>query len=281
MRRETGEKGNLPIRGYYAQVVIEPTAGRACWWCGAPANSGEHKFKRSDLVRAFGGGEWGSVNQVAHVEEGDIGYPRSSRADRLKFRSVLCRDCNSQRSQPFDSAYDIFAEWLRRSERNVVATGEIDWSEVFGESWRIDLGRLTGYWVKHIGCRLAADGVPVPAALSGYLDGRGPLAHLEMALEIRSDIAAAMFHLEDVHGIEGSSLWIGPAQQEVSGSGGHIVRVWSHWGFGSLRLAYVCDFEEAQGVSNFDAQVVRLNRDYNVDPSKLVAECAECKIQDE
>jgi hypothetical protein len=26
----------------------------ACWWCGSPADSREHKLKRSDLVREYG-----------------------------------------------------------------------------------------------------------------------------------------------------------------------------------------------------------------------------------
>ena len=198
-------------------------------------------------MRAFGGGEWGALNQIAHVEARGIGYPKSSRAERLKFQALSAATATHGGAEPFDTAYDKFAEYLRTSERRVVATGKIDWAEVFGKSWRGDLDRLMGYWVKHIGCRLATDGVPVHAALPDYLDGHGSLAHLRMKLEIRIDIAAAASHLEDVHGIEPSTLWIGPAEGEDSTRRGHVVRVWSHWGLGAVRLAYMYDFETADG----------------------------------
>lgn len=255
---------------------------RACWWCGSRADSGEHKFKRSDLLRAFGGGSWDAANSVAHVVEGDsmIGLPRSSRADRLKFRDVLCRDCNSRRSQPFDKAYDNFADYLREHERDVVETAHLDWVEVFGDTWNEDLKLLVGYWVKHIGCRLVTDGVPVRAALAGYLDGRKPLAHIYFRLEIRDDIATAAAYLEAAHGIDPAALWLGPSEGEYSVSRGHIVRVWSHWGLGAIRLAYSYDWESAASSSNFHNQVVTLPRDFNVDPAEVVAECAECKLRD-
>jgi hypothetical protein len=38
----------MPPREY-----IELKPGR-CWWCGAPADSREHKMKRSDIVREYG-----------------------------------------------------------------------------------------------------------------------------------------------------------------------------------------------------------------------------------
>lgn len=139
---------------------------------------------------------------------------------------------------------------------------------------------LVAYWVKHIGCRLATDGVPVHPALAGYLDGRKPLAHVDLRLEIRDDIAAAAAHLETAHGMDPAALWLGPAEGEYSVSRGHIVRVWSHWGFGAIRLAYSYDWENPASASNLDSQVVSLPRDFNIDPAQVVAECAECKLRD-
>lgn len=253
---------------------------RPCWWCGAPADSGEHKFKRSDLVRAFGGGEWGPADSVAHVLDADnvVGYPRSSRANRLKFGGTLCRDCNSRRSQPFDTVYDAFAEYLHAHERRMTEEGRLDWADVFRDSWRTDLKLLVGYWVKHIACRLAWDGVPVHPELPEYLNGRSPLAHLRLQLEIRDDIATAAAHLEIAHGTDPSTLWIGPAQGEYSGDRGHIVRVWSHWGFGAIRLRYMYDWEDAAADVTFDSQVVQLPRYFNVDPARVVAECSGCNL---
>lgn len=42
---------------YLPQEARYDYEGR-CWWCGDPATTGEHKFKRSDLKRSFGPGAW-------------------------------------------------------------------------------------------------------------------------------------------------------------------------------------------------------------------------------
>src|SRR5689334_9234505 len=86
-------------------------AGR-CWWCGNAADSGEHKYKRTDLVREFGSGPWRGQSAVAQVvgeKQRDLQSPGSA---RLKFSKVLCGTCNSARSQAFDQAYEQFAEYV-------------------------------------------------------------------------------------------------------------------------------------------------------------------------
>ena len=40
------------------------------------------------------------------------------------------------------------------------------------------------------------------------------------------------------------------------------------------------DFETADGATNFRTQVVRLPRDYNLNPARVVTECGECTAQD-
>jgi hypothetical protein len=39
----------------------------SCWWCGAPADSREHKLKRSDLVREYGTPPYGGMRTLARV----------------------------------------------------------------------------------------------------------------------------------------------------------------------------------------------------------------------
>ncbi|MGL5824005.1 MAG: hypothetical protein ACRCYU_04090 [Nocardioides sp.] len=158
-------------------------------------------------------------------------------------------------------------------------TGQLNWVDVFGSSWREDLRMLVAYWVKHIGCRVAGDGVPVHKALAGYLDGQKPLAHLGMRLEIRDDIAALAAHLEFWHGIDPSALWIGPAEGQYSASREHVVKVWSHWGFGAIRLAYVYDWEKPAADTNFGSRVVTIPRGFSVDPTQVVADCRYCNYE--
>jgi hypothetical protein len=80
-----------------------------CYWCRQrPANSCEHKFKRSDLVREHGRGELrGERTMVKYGAEGSLDI-RSTKSGALKFRPSLCAECNNARSQQIDEAYDRF-----------------------------------------------------------------------------------------------------------------------------------------------------------------------------
>jgi hypothetical protein len=127
-----------------------------CWWCGNPANSREHKFKRTDIERWFGPGPYRDGRTL--VKHGHDQHPSDvtgSKSKVFKFEPMICGRCNGERSQPFDSAYDLFMEHLFANEAAVLASGEIDLRAVYGTEWeskRLDLAR---YFVKHICCRLA------------------------------------------------------------------------------------------------------------------------------
>jgi len=43
--------------------------GPGCWWCGAPADSREHKFKKSELRLNNGPGPWrGEAKPASSIE---------------------------------------------------------------------------------------------------------------------------------------------------------------------------------------------------------------------
>jgi hypothetical protein len=131
----------------------------ACWWCDAAADSREHKFKRSDLVRDFGSGAWSTGDAgVAHFDGKAIREARSSGAKGFKFARVVCSDCNSRRSQPFDLAYDQFTSYMVEHEQDVLGDAGFAWSDVFPEEWLGGRDNVVRYWVKHIGTRIAAAG---------------------------------------------------------------------------------------------------------------------------
>lgn len=71
-----------------------------CWWCGQPATSKEHKYKRRDLARISAGGEdlsWGAP-------DGRIRTLRSIRkSEGTRFKKTVCQRCNDTRSQKFDA----------------------------------------------------------------------------------------------------------------------------------------------------------------------------------
>lgn len=120
-----------------------------CWWCGQVANSGEHKFKRTDLIRAYGAGPWKGKSAVTHIVDGEEGRDlQSAGAARVKFSKVLCSDCNSARSQSFDFAYDKFAEYFVSAHERIWVAGNFSWSEIFGSDWKDGRNLVTAYWLK-------------------------------------------------------------------------------------------------------------------------------------
>ncbi|NPC99125.1 hypothetical protein [Nocardioides sp. zg-DK7169] len=247
-----------------------------CWWCGAAASSGEHKFKRSDLVRAFGDGAWRGPTAVAHLADRVLA-PQSSRAKGLKFEKSLCHSCNTARSQAFDRAYDALADYIRDSGDYVLSTGILDWNDVFGDAWQDGMELLTRYWVKHIGCRLAQVGAAISPGMIEFLDGSSNLRHVQMGLEIREDVVAVMGHLADTHGESKHSLWLGPAMGHVDRSSGVVVQMTSHTGINWLRLWYDYDFVDPTGSVSFGDRKVELPRGWSIDPTSVVADCRVCR----
>jgi hypothetical protein len=73
--------------------------------------------------------------------------PQSSRAKALKFEKSLCHGCNTARSQAFDRAYDTFADHIRDSGDQVLGTGVLDWTDVYGGDWQDGVELLARYWV--------------------------------------------------------------------------------------------------------------------------------------
>lgn len=251
------------------------TTESQCWWCGAAATSGEHKFKRSDLARAFGDGTWRGPTAVAHVTDRVLS-PQSSRAKGLKFEKSLCHACNTSRSQTFDRAYDTFADYVRGPGDHALETGTLDWVDVYGTDWQVHVELLTRYWVKHIGCRITDIGAAVSRELIDYLDGVAELKHVRMGFEIREDIVALMSHLAGTHGESKHSLWLGPATGHVDRATGRIVQVSSHVGVDWLRVWYDYDLSEDRGSVDYGTAQVTLPRGWSLDPDTVVLNCRIC-----
>ena len=156
--------------------MIEVIPG-TCWWCGASADSREHKFKRSDLVREHGAAPYvGSAMLSGVSHTGDPHHMRSNRSDPLKFKPNLCQRCNNTRSQPFDNAYDEFVAWIFANEQLVLDSRSLDLDAVFGAKWRSRGLDLLRYFVKHICCRIAdlvAGGyeTAIPSDVIAFLNG--------------------------------------------------------------------------------------------------------------
>lgn len=145
-----------------------------CWWCGALADSREHRFKRSQMVRRF------AINEYLVLGSGTPSRLNGPGAKPLRFPKVLCRQCNNSRSQPFDRAYDTFTDLVWKAPE-LFRTNSVDWTTVFPDGMT-GAKLLCRYFVKNFGCRIAETGFSVPPELVDFLNGASLMPHATLIL---------------------------------------------------------------------------------------------------
>lgn len=138
-----------------------------CWICGHPANTREHKFKRTDLVRSSA--TWAREDLPSFVSGDRWQQIQSPNSTIATFGKVLCGKCNSTRTQPFDRAYETFSEWINRANADLMAMPELDFTKIYGTNFCSSVLNLCKYFVKHLGCRLASDQYQIPPELASSL----------------------------------------------------------------------------------------------------------------
>jgi hypothetical protein len=232
-----------------------------CWWCGADADSREHKLKKSDLVREFGRQFPEPLVRIREGREEPIQGPNST---LVKFKRTMCAQCNNSRSQPFDQTYDRFVEHLRDRERHILASRSIDLRSVYGPAWEQSRDDLLRYVVKHIGCRLSENEIEVPASFRDFLDGGvQPDDELALEIEIRTDIA------EMARSGFGGGLGLGDVMFTDFDPDGTATVVESHMSYRWLRFVWGVGSELRGYPLPFDSPVLRLKVGRNLPPGDL------------
>jgi hypothetical protein len=169
-----------------------PSSLRACWWCGSPADSREHKFKRSDLVRAYGLPPYRGDRTLIRHSEGRATEASGPTSDIFKFERTLCQKCNNERSQPFDRSYDEFISFVSDRPGQILDQMAISLRSVYGSSWEEGRDNLVRYYIKHICCRIAdledQYHAVVDESLIEYLDGGPGRPSLELDLFVDSTL---------------------------------------------------------------------------------------------
>ena len=102
--------------------------------CGNPADSREHKFKRSDVAKASA--SWTRDDQPYYFDEKGSRRLQGPDSDTIKFAKVICHSCNTTRSQPFDRAYDLFADWADQKGDALMTESHIDFAEIYGSHFQ-------------------------------------------------------------------------------------------------------------------------------------------------
>ncbi|MHC3390508.1 hypothetical protein ACLQ2E_13710 [Streptomyces lavendulocolor] len=241
------------------QLELHPQG--LCWWCGNPADSREHRYKKTDVVRSFGAGPWS--DPVVRVRSGS-GYEdriQGPDSNKLKFNKVLCASCNNTKSQPFDRAYETFAHYLHENEDTIIQTGKVRLSDIYGRYWRERRGELAKYLVKNICCRLAKDGIRTPTTVIDYMNGAShKVAHIRLVMNINMAKYELHQHMESAHGSDDGSLWLGD-HATIFNADGSAIGTYSHFGFDWFNVDYEFNLHIRQGTANFLAgNAVRLER---------------------
>lgn len=247
-----------------------------CWICrSSSADSREHRFKSADVRRAYGAGPYSGQSRPLRVIDGtehDICGPRSH---ELTFAKSMCATCNNARTSTADAAYDTLVTFVESHQNTVLAVGEIDFEDVYGDSWEPGATSLMRYFAKHIGCRLVEAEIPVPEPLRRFVNQETDhLDDVQIELQIRLDIVAMEAH-NRVHGDETATFWAGDLNGTNSPSSGEISEIYGHLGYRWLRMAYLVNTGARSSMTR-GAKVIVLQSEANIDPASVGTDCAEC-----
>lgn len=199
---------------------------RVCWICQQnPADSREHKFKASDLRRAFGRGPWVGdsrpVHGVANEQLRDVQGPRQ---ESMTFGAVICEACNTATSQPWDRAYDAFFDWVLRNRAAVGRHRTLDFAAIYKEGWEKAQLNLFRYFTKHLGCNIARTEAPVPDDLREVLHRAPFRTALRVTFHVQEDLLAAP-GLDDGLFLGGLAYYE-PADVGIPGFYSHVIVGW-------------------------------------------------------
>lgn len=136
-----------------------------CWICGDPANTREHKLKKSDLKAIFGAP---SQSEPIFYHSDKKRNIRIGGLDNkyLKFPSLICAHCNNTRSQSHDRAWEFLSSELR-SRILVLGDGDVvRANRIFKYDTRRQMLNVHLYFVKLFGCQIIEG--PIPIKIEGF-----------------------------------------------------------------------------------------------------------------
>ncbi len=160
-----------------------------CWICNLPADSAEHKFKKTDLIRLHGKGPYQGENELFHFKD-YLRKIRSPKAEIVKYDKSLCQNCNTTFSQPFDYAYEKFISWVFENEEKVIRRRIINFFHIYGENFAESQRNLYKYFAKSFGCKLIEENILVPLDIKELLFLENFQTGLRISFAVNEDMLA-------------------------------------------------------------------------------------------
>jgi hypothetical protein len=140
-----------------------------CWISGAPATTGEHKTKQSDLRAVLG--KPTQTRPFYYHDKTLRNRPIGSyKGDFLKSLSRLCAPCNNQRTQPYDLAWERMSNFLRTQAPPLRAGDFVRADRIYPLGADREMQNVHLYFTKVTGCHLVEAGIKFDqAALASSL----------------------------------------------------------------------------------------------------------------
>lgn len=133
-----------------------------CWICGSPASTGEHIPKKSDLKSNFPTPNQQSPLYYSDYNKRNIPIGSFNNLN-LTIQKIICADCNNNRTQPHDLAWEDFSRKL--SDQINLNDAEIMDNICIAFPIEDQL-KIHLYFVKLFGCLIIERGVPID--ISGF-----------------------------------------------------------------------------------------------------------------
>jgi len=131
-----------------------------CWICGQEGNTGEHMIKASDLRSYFG-----NISQknpiFFHTKEKKNIPVGSLKSKRFKFDSLICNNCNSSLTQPYDQAWEQLSAYLRSNWPDLLKSRKVNLTKIFPGSVHRSMLFVHLYFLKIFGCKIVESGAPI------------------------------------------------------------------------------------------------------------------------
>lgn len=153
---------------------------KLCWICGNIADSEEHKFKASDIKKAYG-------KKFDGYYVGENAIPiKSFKSKEVKFPKVICINCNVKLTRPHDDSYDKFINYFYENFESLLKSQKIDFKLIYGSSWKEEKLNLYKYFVKHAGCKIVtAEYQNDVSNLANFILGKSDLYDLVLKFELK------------------------------------------------------------------------------------------------
>jgi hypothetical protein len=170
-----------------------------CWWCGNPADSGEHKFKRTDLIEDFGSTFKDKENCPILIKGSKQIKIQGPNSEQTKFEKIMCSHCNNNKSQKIDETYTIVMHELIRNDKKYENKEFIDFRELFGNDWLKRKQDFISYFIKHFCCRLARNNVTIPKEVINYLNKETKyLEYINLNFQHRLDLKRVLYDMRNM-----------------------------------------------------------------------------------